>query len=492
MAFVSLAASTLLLAPATPAQDLIAGSNTSETDIRLTPEEVQVQQQFESAILLGQELAALEQIPTAERTPEQEQRILALRQAQSELSRAFANFANSPEIQAQLNQLRRSTQGQALELNDLRAIQDNLAQLDTPALLLYPLILDDRLELMVVTADAPPLRRTVEVTSTELNQTIMAFREALQDPGSDVLPPAQQLYQWLIQPIDADLAEAGAEAILVAPDGALRYVPLAALHDGDQWLAERFALNTLIAAGLMDWSTNNPRPEPQILAAALSEGPYAVIVGDQEVVLSPIPGAVAEVEAVATIFPSTTILMGAAFTPEVIAQRANHYDILHLATHTLVQPGSPEDSFMLFGNGEVLTLGDFRTWNLANVELVVLSGGDTGVGVQLGDGTEILGMGYEFQQAGARAVMASLWNVSDFGTTELMTAFYTSLSQGNSFAEALQQAQISLISSVPELTRHHQKASVMIESPSEAVEPQAANYSHPYYWAPFILIGNGL
>lgn len=491
MASVSLAASTLLLAPTTPAQDLIAGSNTLETEIRLTPEEVQIQQQFESAIRLGQELAALEQISSAERTPGQEQRILELREAQSELSRAFANFANSPEIQAQLNQLRSSTQGQTLELDDLRAIQDNLAQLGTPALLLYPLILDNRLELIVVTADTPPLRRTVEVPPTELNQTIMAFREALQDPVSDVLPPAQQLYQWLIQPIEADLAEAGAEAILVAPDGALRYVPLAALHDGNQWLAERFALNTLTAAGLTDWSTN-PRPEPQILAAALSEGPYTVTVGEQEMLLQPIPGAVTEVEAVATLFPKTTILKGANFTPEAIAQQAGRYNILHLATHTLVQPGSPEDSFMLFGNGEVLTLGDFRIWNLANVELVVLSGGNTGVGAHLGDGTEILGMGYEFQQAGAKAVMASLWDVSDFGTTELMTAFYGSLGQGNSFAEALQQAQISLISPVPELTRHNQKASVTIESPSEAVEQQAANYSHPYYWAPFILIGNGL
>jgi CHAT domain-containing protein len=491
---ISVATSTLLVATGILAPASLAGSNASETEVIRGPEaQIQeaLQQELDQAIRLGQELSALEQIPPAERTPEQEQRLLELRQAENALLEAFYEFVDSPEVQAQLAELRNRNQGQNLEPENFRDIQNQLAQLETSAVLYYPLMLEDRLELIVVTADAPPLRRSVEVSRAELNRAIADFRQALEDPRSDVLPPAQQLYQWLIEPIDADLAQANAEAILVAPDGALRYIPLAALHDGEQWLAERFVLNTITTANMMDFGAN-PRSELRLLAAALSEGPYSVTVGDEEITLSPIPGAVAEVEALATLFPNATVLKGSDFTPEAIAQLAGRYSVLHLATHTIFQPGSPEDSFMLFGNGEIITLRDFRTWNLSNTELVVLSGSDTGMGATLGDGTEILGMGYEFQQAGAEAVMASLWDVSDFGTTELMTSFYRFLNQGYSFAEALQQAQISLISAVPESNRHYQKGSVQVQPTPESDDQQITDYSHPYYWAPFILIGSGL
>ena len=105
------------------------------------------------------------------------------------------------------------------------------------AVLFYPLILEDRLELVVVAPNTQPIRRTVEgVGQQQLNQVIAEFRQALDSPTGDALPPAQQLYRWLIEPLEADLAAAGIETIIYAPDGALRYIPLAALHDGDQWL----------------------------------------------------------------------------------------------------------------------------------------------------------------------------------------------------------------------------------------------------------------
>jgi CHAT domain-containing protein len=125
---------------------------------------------------------------------------------------------------------------------------------------------------------------------------------------------------------------------------------------------------------------------------------------------------------------------------------------------------------------------------MSNVDLVVLSACETGVGGVFGNGQEILGLGYQFQRAGARATIASLWQVDDGGTQVLMTTFYQGLKQGMTKAQALQYAQKSLIDQKlsPQTMRQRAGARPLIE-PSQVVDS-----SHPYYWAPFILLGNGL
>jgi CHAT domain-containing protein len=139
-----------------------------------------------------------------------------------------------------------------------------------------------------------------------------------------------------------------------------------------------------------------------------------------------------------------------------------------------------------------VTLRDVESWNLPGVDLVVLSACETGVGGEFGTGEEILGFGYLMQQAGAKAVMASLWSVDDGGTQVLMNAFYRRL-QGSHLtkAEALRQAQLALIAG-DEGVLGKQRGIIVVqprEGESRAVENRL---SHPYYWAPFILIGNGL
>ena len=146
----------------------------------------------------------------------------------------------------------------------------------------------------------------------------------------------------------------------------------------------------------------------------------------------------------------------------------------------------------MFGNGERVNLKEVEGWNLSNAELVVLSACETGLGGQdLGNGAEILGFGYQMQNAGAKAAIASLWQVSDGGTQALMNAFYTALSNGYSKAEALQRAQQALIEGDLSLVGDTRGTIQLIST--DAGEPITAdNLSHPYYWAPFILIGNGL
>jgi CHAT domain-containing protein len=135
--------------------------------------------------------------------------------------------------------------------------------------------------------------------------------------------------------------------------------------------------------------------------------------------------------------------------------------------------GQPEDSFILLGDGDRITLREIETLNLPDVALVILSACQTGVGGQVGNGGEILGLGYQMQQAGVLATIASLWIVDDQGTQVLMHEFYQALLTGDeTLIESLRQAQIQLIQN---LSDHSEE-----------------DFSHPYYWAAFLTIGNGL
>ena len=329
--------------------------------------------------------------------------------------------------------------------------------------------LEDRLEIILTTPDSPPVRRTVKVSKKELNQTISQFRSSLSNIA-DSKKPAQKLYEWLIKPIENDLKTAQAKTIIYAPDGQLRYIPLAALYDGKQWLIERYRINNITAASLTDFNTK-PELKMQILAAAFTQGRYQFKIGEQPFDFSGLRFAGKEIDQLAETVSPTTKFINIDFNPQIIPQM-DSYTIVHWATHAAFVPGTPEQSFVLFGDGTPVTLKDMKKWQFKNLDLIVLSGCETGLGGNFGTGIENLGLGYQLQSAGARAVIASLWSVDDGGTQVLMNNFYEILKTGKySKAEALQKAQISLVNSN---------------------NSQKKDLSHPYYWSPFILIGNGL
>ena len=352
---------------------------------------------------------------------------------------------------------------------------------------------------MITTPNAPPLRRTVNVSKAELNQAILAFRQALQNPNSDATQPAQRLYDWLIKPIEADLAQANVQTIIYAPDGQLRYIPLAALYDsnqpdGKQWLVQRYRINNITAKSLTNLD-RQASAQPHILAGAFADPTltYNIQVGQQQEAFQGLPFAGQEVKNLIRSFPNTTSLVDRNFSLAATQRSMNISNILHLATHAAFVPGVPENSFILFGNGDRSTLTDIGNWSLQNVDLVVLSACETGLG-GLGNGEEILGLGYQFQVRGARAVIASLWSVSDGGTQALMTTFYAALQNQESKTEALRAAQIALITGNYEALENQQRGIVGIRQRIQADVPAhiVSRLSHPYYWAPFILIGNGL
>jgi CHAT domain-containing protein len=468
-------------------QELKAYGSSVQTNTQpQTQTQVGINAILDKAVALGKELDTLEDIkPVNKRTQSQQQRIQELRKIQGQVNKEFADFLKSPEVEKLVSKLQQTTGGEGLNPNYLNNLQDNLKRLQQDAVLLYPLVLKDRLELVVATPYGPPIRRTVAVTEKELNSTIAQFRKDLQTPSSDAKITAQKLYQWLIKPIEKDLAQAKTKTIIYAPDGQLRYIPLAALHDGNQWLVQRFRINNITALSLTDFNTK-PQPQIQILAAAFADTKRSVTVklGEQRYTFQGLEFAGREVEGIASTIRNTKKVLNEQFNPGIIYSM-NDYSIVHLATHAAFVVGQPEDSLIMFGDGTYVTLRDVQNWNLSQVDLMVLSACETGLGKKLGDlgdGKEILGFGYQIQRTGARSAIASLWVVDDGGTQALMDNFYTILPKRNTTkAEALRQAQIALITGSKKALEKQQSTSAA-----------GNDFSHPYYWAPFILIGNGL
>ena len=378
----------------------------------------------------------------------------------------------------------------AVDLSDLDGLRDDLRRLN--AVMLYPLILDDRLELIITTPDSPPLRRTVQVKRSELNQVITEFRQALQNPGSDAKTPAKKLYSWLIKPLENDFKQSGAKTIIYAPDGQLRYIPLSALHDGEKWLVQRLNINNITAKSLTDF-TAKPQPQPKVLAGAFVNGNHNVQVLGDSYRFRGLPFAGKEVENLSKLLPKTTKLIDKEFEKASTTVKMNEYNIVHFATHAAFVPGDASKSFILFGDGKTANLKEIGNWTLNNVDLVVLSACQTGIGGKFGNGEEILGLGYQFQRRGVRATIASLWKVSDDGTQILMNGFYNVLKQKKiTKAEALRQAQIALITNDYSAVGGKRGGIFVDGNNNDKLKQTDNKLQHPYYWAPFILIGNGL
>ncbi|MEA5476759.1 tetratricopeptide repeat protein [Pseudanabaena galeata UHCC 0370] len=385
---------------------------------------------------------------------------------------------NSQDINNQL-----ANQIQQLPKTEINKVPDYLNQIPKGTVLLYPFILGDRLEIILFAPNNLPIRRTVKISKDQLQELVTEFRAGLQNNGyTDVKIPAAKLYDLLIKPIEADLIQFKADTILYAPDGQLRYVPLAALYDGKQWLIEKYRISNLIAYTLTDF-TANPKKQPSILAGAYGNGNYKA----GETALPPLPATIKEVQAIANSFTNSVAFIEDKFSRQAIESQLKNYNILHLATHAEFNTGAPDNSFIIFGNGDKIRLNEIADWQIPNINLIILSACQTGLG-KLGEGVEILGFGYQVQKAGAKNAIASLWKVDDAGTQALMDAFYAELKKGDvSIVEALRRAQIAMINSDKKGTGSD-RAGIRIVG----TVPNSSTLSHPYYWSAFFAIGNGL
>ena len=331
-----------------------------------------------------------------------------------------------------------------------------------------------------------------------MNRKILAFRTALQNPKLDPLPLAQELYKILLAPVEKDLRAMKAQTLMWSLDGVLRYVPMAALHDGKQYLVERYrhAVFTPVSnARLKDIPSRNWQALG--LGVTKSHGPT----------IPALPGVAEEMRGIIREAGGTTgVLPGSVKLDEAFTQESmltglrEQNTVVHIASHFQFKPGNETDSALLLGDGKFLSLANIKYLPdvFSGVELLTLSACNTATGGSGANGSEIEGFGALAQRKGAKAVVATLWPVADRSTKNLMQEFYQRREAKTDVtkAEALRQAQFRLLRGELQVTGETLAARSIIHEedkqanlPQFKVDPQAP-YAHPYYWAPFILIGN--
>lgn len=364
---------------------------------------------------------------------------------------------------------------------------------------LYPVIFPDRLELLLETQGRLS-RHVAAVPAETLRRTAGEFTRLLRSEPGARLPQAAQLYDWLIRPLRAELA--ASHTLVVVPDGVIRTVPLAALHDGERYLIETLAVATAPGLSMTRFAGGSPQPRASLIAGLVEPGavveklPVAALDNilqggagasrsSRQLVLdgSPaaplttrqlrdardalrLPGVKQEIDALATQLNSQPLVDGD-FTLGGFSQSvgSGEFDIVHIASHG-VFGGSGAESFIL-AHDDVLTMdnlqGLLRSDNLRKrpIRLLTLSACETAEGNERAP----LGIAGAALKANAETALGTLWPVEDNAATLIMQRFYAGLIESRlGRAEALRRAQV-------EASRH-------------------AVFGHPFYWAPFIVVGN--
>jgi CHAT domain-containing protein len=334
----------------------------------------------------------------------------------------------------------------------------NLESVAQSAITIYPILLPERTELLLSLPDG--LRRvTVPVTAERLTQEVRELRRLLEKVTTqEYLPHAQQLYDWLIRPIAPALASTTIDTLVFVPDGPLRTIPMAALHDGQQFLIQKYALATTPGLKLTD-----PRPLPrgntQMLALGLTEAVQG---------FSALPYVSSELAALQQLYGAEVLLNQRFLLPSVDKElQEKPFSIVHIASHGQFDSDVNKTFVLTFDDKLTMdhleqTVGRLRFRENA-LELLTLSACQTAAG----DDRAALGLAGVAIKAGARSALATLWFIDDEASSELITEFYRQLQDpAISRAKALQRAQRKLLSNW--------------------------RYEHPGYWAPFLLLNNWL
>lgn len=352
--------------------------------------------------------------------------------------------------------------------------------------IVYVTLLDDRLELVVLTAGSQPLRYVVpDVSREQVLGAASELRGTLTSPRwrntDKYLKSAQQLYRWLIAPLQSQLETAGVNTLLFSMDEGLRSLPIAALHDGERFLVEQYSLSLIPSIGSIDTRYQSVR-NSRVLAMGAS----------QFTELNPLPAVPVELSTITQRISSGKALLDGEFTQANLRHQRQEYpySIVHFATHGEFKPGNSSESFIQLWN-EKLTLDRLRELGLNKppVELLVLSACRTAVG----DARAELGFAGLAVAAGAKSALASLWDVSDGGTLGLMTEFYFFLTHSSIKAEALRQAQIAMLRGQVRVESGRLVGNAVTEGvalPPALSDLDNTDFSHPYYWSAFTLIGS--
>ncbi len=374
----------------------------------------------------------------------------------------------------------------------------------------------DRLNIILTTTTFQKAY-TVDINQGDLNKLVGDFRKAVQNPAIDPRPLGQKLYNILVKPFEKEIGDSGAKTLVWSLDGTLRYVPIPALWDGKKYLAETYA-NAVITLASRDKLKDIPSDKSNWKTLGFGVSKSAIIEENESG--SPIkrqfdalPSVPEELCRIVNDNNSTQqcaekgIINGRRFLDEKFTldefkNEIGKFPLIHIASHFSLKAGNDKNSYLLLGGGEErrLTIAELNRSSpmFVGVELLTLSACNTAMtGEKKSNGVEIEGFGAIAQKQGAKSVLATLWSVADPSTRDLMNEFYTFLSQQKlSKAESLRQAQIKLIYgkySAQEIEKKRSDLAGQISDDSAQIPFQKDEnrpFAHPFYWSPFVLIGN--
>jgi CHAT domain-containing protein len=341
---------------------------------------------------------------------------------------------------------------------------------DQQAAVLYPIILPDRLDVILKLPNQDLRHYKTVIAEDKVERVVEDLREYLRDVTrtAQVKQLSQEIYDWLIRPAEAELSKSGIKTLVFVLDGTLRNLPMSVLYDKQQqkYLVEKYAIAVAPGLQLLD-----PQPLQKVRLNTLTAGVAAErsIENRKFPSLENVPR---ELQEIKSEVPSSQELLNQQFTETNLQNQLGSasFSVVHLATHGEFS-SDPEKTFIVTWD-ELLKVKEFdkllrvsdtgqsNNSNTNNIQLLVLSACKTAVG----DKRAALGLAGVAVRAGARSTVATLWSVDDESTANLMSKFYQELKAGVNKAEALQHAQLAVF----------------------------AQQKNPYFWAPFVLVGNWL
>lgn len=462
--------------------------NDATAGVELTSEELALRSRYRE--LLGADAAAGSEIDRLGRLQESG-RISADERRQLEALLAGqrqVEAARAERIRQFLASAGSAAEPAALERRTVSAAQlaRELERLGPQSALAVYLLTDARLRVLVATR-LGQFEYESPIDARALKVSIGRFLDAI-GRRETIDAASRSLYAQLAAPLDEHARRAGAKRLVLWLDGALRYVPFAALHDGRGWLIDRYAIESYspraaVADTAAEAATGSMRrPSVRGLGLTRAVAGYEPLPAMADELCDVVRGPIAGLERRGRACPRPGLgagaLTGAGFADEAFtearlralldAQRA--FSVLHLGTHFSLRPGNARRSFLVLGDGSRLTLDVIGGLDFSGLELVTLSACQSGLGgATSDDGREIEGLSAIVQRRGAQQVVASLWRVDDRSTARLMRAMYARYAAAaGDAAGALRRAQLEL----------------------RAVNPgRTQPYAHPYYWAGFIVSG---
>ncbi|MFN6559913.1 MAG: CHAT domain-containing protein [Nostoc sp. ChiSLP01] len=364
--------------------------------------------------------------------------------------------------------------------------------IDANAAVIYPIVLPERIEIILSVPGKPLQQVVVPISEQEVNETLDRLYDnldnfsinnsarnivstsnpnpqELKENLQTLLPIFGQVYNWLIKPFETELDPKQIKNLVFVLNGRLQRVPIAALYDGQNYLIEKYSIALVPSLQLLA-PQKLEKKQLKVLAAGVSE--QIKIQGEFFAALVNVPK---ELDQIKQTFPASEKLLNQEFTVKTIQkQLKSNFPVIHLATHGLFS-SNPQKNFVITGDGQTISINELSALLKepgTTIELLVLSACETATG----DERAVLGLAGMAVRSGARSTLATLWPVGDASTAQFMGQFYQDLKKpGAKQADALRKAQLSLLESLK------------LNPPFEELQNLPP---HPYYWAPYVLVGN--